>query len=513
MFKNQLAALLLIFAPLTFVIAACGSILGVDFGAAHLEQDGAVDPNEDGGGSMADGMSGPTGTTEGGKAACVPQTCAEQGFQCGTQKNGCGDALQCGTCEAGICTNGKCACVPKTCPDLKAQCGKLDNGCGGILDCGTCTNASDECDAVTNACECKPKDCAAQGAQCGTVPDGCTGTYACGDCSGSPAGPNCSAGKCGPVPCTPKTCASLGKNCGQVSDGCGGLLQCGTCTGTQTCGGAGVTSVCGCTPKTCAQLGQNCGSPADGCGGTLQCGSCIAPQTCGGSGTVDVCGCTPTGMCPGGSNCGTVPNNCGGNIACGPTCVSPQTCGGGGVALQCGCTPLTCDDYDCGNNLPNGCGGRLNCGICNPGGGCFAEETPILMADGSMRAISTLKRGDMIMGYDEKTGETIARPVARLVIHSAEASADGIVLINGEIRATRNHPILSGGQRVRAEDLKVGASLHVAAEARGGRFAVHEEHVQTVSFVSGGILSYDVKTTPPGGYIVGKGRVVALEKE
>jgi hypothetical protein len=52
-------------------------------------------------------------------------------------------------------------------------------------------------------------------------------------------------GMCG---CTPTTCAAQGKNCGTISDGCGKTLECGVCTSPETCGGAGITNVCGCEP-------------------------------------------------------------------------------------------------------------------------------------------------------------------------------------------------------------------------------------------------------------------------
>src|SRR5262249_16860745 len=52
-----------------------------------------------------------------------------------------------------------------------------------------------------------------------------------------------------------------------------------------------------CTPTTCSALGKNCGSVADGCGGTLNCGTCTSPQTCGGGGVSNVCGTTSTSSC------------------------------------------------------------------------------------------------------------------------------------------------------------------------------------------------------------------------
>ncbi len=486
---NRTFASLLFAAPLALVTASCASLLDVDFGAAHLDADAG---------------------TEGGGPGCQAKTCQAQGFECGTQNDGCGEALECGTCKTGVCTEGKCKCVPKTCPDLKVQCGKVDDGCGGVLDCGACANPSDQCNGQTNTCECKPKDCKAQGAECGSVPDGCGNTYSCGTCAANPNGPNCNAGKCGPTPCTPKTCGQLGKNCGQVSDGCGTVLNCGsTCPSPQTCGGGGTANVCGCTAKTCQQLGKNCGSVANGCGGTLNCGTCTAPQSCGGSGTANVCGCTPSGTCPLGANCGTVADGCGGNVSCGPACTSPNTCGGGGKVNVCGCTPLTCDDFVCGVNA-NGCGGTVSCGICG-GGGCFTGNTPVLMADGSLRAIETIRPGDVIESFDEATGKPVARPVVTLAIHDTSASADGLVLVNDSIRSTRNHPFFVHGRRVRADELHVGDVLTVAAMEHG-TVTLHDEPITSVTVIPGGIVSYDLRTAPSGGYFVGPRKALVVAK-
>jgi hypothetical protein len=45
-----------------------------------------------------------------------------------------------------------------------------------------------------------------------------------------------------------------------------------------------------CAPLSCGKQGLNCGSAGDGCGGELQCGSCAPPDTCGGTGVSGVCG-------------------------------------------------------------------------------------------------------------------------------------------------------------------------------------------------------------------------------
>ncbi len=235
------------------------------------------------GGSSGGGDDGPSIVVDG-STACIPKTCAQLGFTCGMNGDGCGGAVDCGPCASGeYCGGGgysKCgtgvtdggdasgvsACTPVTCGALGISCGPSGDGCGGLLDCGSCT---------------APEFCGGAGlGRCGLgLSDG-----------GSP--------------CVPKTCAGLQYDCGAAGDGCGGALQCGTCMGTQFCGGGGFNKCGGnsqstlpdgavglpCTPRTCADLGINCGPAGDGCGGALSCGTCSGLDICGGGGVPGVCG-------------------------------------------------------------------------------------------------------------------------------------------------------------------------------------------------------------------------------
>ncbi|HEY3816315.1 MAG TPA: hypothetical protein VGL81_04040 [Polyangiaceae bacterium] len=85
---------------------------------------------------------------------CRARTCAELGYTCGSNGDGCGDALQCGACpEPEICGVGgfsECGggqglgpdggplCTPRTCATLGFDCGPASDGCGGVLQCGIC---------------------------------------------------------------------------------------------------------------------------------------------------------------------------------------------------------------------------------------------------------------------------------------------------------------------------------------------------------------------------------------
>jgi hypothetical protein len=364
---------------------------------------------------------------------CKPQSCADQGIECGPAGDGCGGIVaDCGKCGPDMRCGGpnapsKCvsplvdggACAPKTCVDLGVECGPAGDGCGAILQCGTCLtgfqcgadNAYSKCVSTgpTNpdGGVCSPltqSDILATGVNCGQQSDGCGSTVDLGSC---PVGQTCGGGgpsKCGGLgadggSCTPKTCSDYlaqGINCGKQPDGCNGLTaDCGSCGGGQVCGGGGVASQCGggvvlgadggtCTPMTtCAQAGKNCGVIANGCGGTITCpGSCPSGQTCGGSGTPNVCGvpaCTPYTFAEActnvGKNCGIVANGCGGTIDCGngSNCTPPAICGGGGTANKCGGGVIV--GADGGACTPQTCGSLgKNCGqVANGCGGLTAD--------------------------------------------------------------------------------------------------------------------------------------------
>jgi hypothetical protein len=79
-------------------------------------------------------------------------------------------------------------CVPLKACAAGATCGTQPDGCGGTISCGTCSSPQ-TCGGggQANACGCTPTTCSAQGANCGTVADGCGGTLTCGAaCGGGP---------------------------------------------------------------------------------------------------------------------------------------------------------------------------------------------------------------------------------------------------------------------------------------------------------------------------------------
>jgi hypothetical protein len=188
---------------------------------------------------------------------------------------------------------------------------------------------------------CNSLSCAQQGFTCGPAGDGCGNLIQCGTCTPpDTCGGGGVSSVCGAPTCNGKTCAEQGIQCGPAGDGCGNPLSCGTCPAGQTCGGGGKPGICGagtCTPSTCAAQNIACGPAGDGCGNSLNCGACPAGESCGGGGKAGQCGasCTPETCAKLGFNCGAAGDGCGNEIQCG-TCASPDTCGGGGTAGVCG---------------------------------------------------------------------------------------------------------------------------------------------------------------------------------
>ena len=98
--------------------------------------------------------------------SCAPTSCDVQDAECGSIPDGCGTALECGTCESGLTCGaagpnqcGEGECTPTTCQQTGAECGSVSDGCGNVLDCGTCAtgfscneSASPPCASQTPAC-------------------------------------------------------------------------------------------------------------------------------------------------------------------------------------------------------------------------------------------------------------------------------------------------------------------------------------------------------------------------
>ncbi|MFI7064662.1 polymorphic toxin-type HINT domain-containing protein [Kribbella sp. NPDC050124] len=102
------------------------------------------------------------------------------------------------------------------------------------------------------------------------------------------------------------------------------------------------------------------------------------------------------------------------------------------------------------------------------GGGCFRSfsgETNVLMADGSVKPISEVKAGDMVMATDPDTGERGPREVTKLWVH--EDTVVNLEVDGTAITTTEDHPFWNAtdGEFQRADELDRGDQL-LAADGR-----------------------------------------------
>jgi hypothetical protein len=127
--------------------------------------------------------------------------------------------------------------------------------------------------------------------------------------------------------------------------------------------------------------------------------------------------------------------------------------------------------------------------------------TTIAMADGTLEPIDRVRAGDVVRAYDAKTGVFVPAPVTAVLQHDPEVSADGIVVVNGTLHVTPNHPIWVDGRRVRADSLDVGSSILLHTVSTDGKVEAHRDQVWSLQLVAGRVPTYDLKIGEPGTYV------------
>ena len=151
-----------------------------------------------------------------------------------------------------------------------------------------------------------------------------------------------------------------------------------------------------------------------------------------------------------------------------------------------------------GENDSPGPGGGVGGDPGNSGGdaGCFAGDTPILMADGTERPIKDVRLGDMVMAFDG-LGPLEPRRVVGLMVHAGREVRDIGVLVTPEHRFLTpdgDHKPLE--QIIEREGLAINADGgSVAITARdGGRADVHNIDVEDLhTYVAGGLRVHNWK--------------------
>jgi hypothetical protein len=93
---------------------------------------------------------------------------------------------------------------------------------------------------------------------------------------------------------------------------------------------------------------------------------------------------------------------------------------------------------------------------CSCGSGCFLAGTKITMADGTVKPIESIAAGDVILAYDEASGEL--KPDEVKAVHDPVEWSYYLV-VNDRIRLTPTHPVLSDGKWIEIGKLEPGATL------------------------------------------------------
>lgn len=185
-------------------------------------------------------------------------------------------------------------------------------------------------------------------------------------------------------------------------------------------------------------------------------------------------------------------------------------CGDGECTAAIGETLGSClvDCRQCGDGICSpgeGCGEtdpcQADCGSCvppGPGGGCFLAGTPITMSDGTTKPIETIKAGEKVLSYDFETKQFKPDKVTKVLRHVSE----GYWIVNGHLKVTPNHPVLSNGQWTQIGKLKTGDVL----------FGVNSQAqtIKTIERIPGKIKTYNIEVNPyhtyiAGGYVVHNG--------
>ncbi|WP_229799428.1 HNH/ENDO VII family nuclease [Couchioplanes azureus] len=127
----------------------------------------------------------------------------------------------------------------------------------------------------------------------------------------------------------------------------------------------------------------------------------------------------------------------------------------------------------------------------------FAPDTPVLLADGSHRAIRDVRTGDHVLATDPETGNTQPKPVTALHRNLDTELADiSIRSTNGRratLETTQNHPFWNNTSKqwTDAAALKPGTNLRTP---RGGRATVSTTRVHRGSRYMHNLTVADIHT-------------------
>ncbi|MBI2593506.1 hypothetical protein HYW44_02595 [Candidatus Daviesbacteria bacterium] len=133
------------------------------------------------------------------------------------------------------------------------------------------------------------------------------------------------------------------------------------------------------------------------------------------------------------------------------------------------------------------------------GGGCFARDTQILMADGKTKNIEEVRVGDYVLTRSEKD----ANLVNAKVLGNHEADAGGYLILNGDLKVTANHILRVNNKWMEAGSAQigdeftdnVGSQVKISSiEWQRGKFKVYNLEVEKYhTYFAGGVWVHNQK--------------------
>ncbi|MEU4157712.1 polymorphic toxin-type HINT domain-containing protein [Actinoplanes sp. NPDC026670] len=148
-------------------------------------------------------------------------------------------------------------------------------------------------------------------------------------------------------------------------------------------------------------------------------------------------------------------------------------------------------------------------------GNSFAAGTPVLMADGTTRAIDRLALGDRVLATDPFTGVTAAEPVIARIVGSGDKKLVDLTIGGATITATHNHPFwvpalfewvdaesLTAGQWLRTSSgtlVQISAVSHRAETSTVYNLTVADVHTYYVVAEAAAVLVHNATPCPKPG--------------
>jgi hypothetical protein len=121
---------------------------------------------------------------------------------------------------------------------------------------------------------------------------------------------------------------------------------------------------------------------------------------------------------------------------------------------------------------------------------CFPADMKVALADGRTESIARIKKGDLLLTYNEETGTLTKSPV----VGTLAAVENHYYLFNGRIKVTAMHRIFTDKGWKRAQDIDRGDKIRMA----DGRF----QEIVARDFVPGDLAVYNLEVLQNHNFFV-----------